>query len=175
MKALFTGFFAILALSSTALAIDPLEPLQEALIKRHQAITNNSCDLEAPVPEETYHLGSGRKLVLIPCISGAYQTSYRGYTMDEKLTDIQPLMVLSYDPLSKSVVAELDLTSPSFNLKTGTLSTFAKGRGIGDCGQSSQTKIKVTAYGISVSTTEIRDKSKCDGKMTNWPVVFKQK
>ena len=36
---------------------------------------------------------------------------------------------------------------------------------LGDCGQSSITKIAMTEYGIGVHTLEVNAKPKCDGKM----------
>ena len=85
-------------------------------------------------------------------------------------------MILSYDETVNGVVADLNLSEAAFDLKTKTLTTFAKGRGIGDCGQTSKTLVAVSPYGnVAVKTVEIRAKIKCDGRMNNWPVVFKQK
>jgi hypothetical protein len=62
-----------------------------------------------------------------------------------------------------------------YNPQTKILSTYGKGRGLGDCGGSSKIKITLNEYGsVDVKTIEIRRKDKCDGKLNPWPVVFKQ-
>jgi hypothetical protein len=69
------------------------------------------------------------------------------------------------------------MTNASFDESTKVLSTFAKGRGLGDCGQSSVTTLKKDDQWslIQVITTEIRAKTECDGEVdTEWPVVFEQ-
>jgi hypothetical protein len=75
----------------------------------------------------------------------------------------------------KSIIGTLELTEADYDPATKTLSTFAKGRGIGDCGQSSKSIVNTEDYMATVRTVEIRSKSKCDGKLSDWPVVFKQK
>ncbi len=175
MKSILNLFIATLILSSTAFAVDPLEPLPETIAKKHVAIMGDVCDLESPRATEIHELGMGYKLFIVPCIIGAYQLSARAYIADEKDQNISQVMVLAYSEISKAIVPTLDLGDPEFNRKTGVLSTMAKGRGMGDCGQSSKTKITRTPYGIEVHTLQVNAKPDCDGKMKDWPSVFKQK
>lgn len=175
MKSILNLFMTTLILSSTALAVDPLEPLPESIANKHVAIMGDACDLESPRATEIHELGMGYKLFIVPCIIGAYQLSARVYIADEKEQNISQVMVLEYNEISKSIVPNLDLVNPEYSRKTGILSTMAKGRGMGDCGQSSKTKITRTPYGMEVHTLQVNAKPDCDGKMKDWPSVFKQK
>ena len=175
MKSILSYFFATFVLSSTALAVDPLEPLPESVAKKHISIMGAECNLESPRATETHPLGMGYKLFIVPCIVGAYQISSRAYMADENDQNILQVMVLGYNEISNAIVPTLDLVDPEFNRETGVLSTMAKGRSKGDCGQSSQTKISRTQHGMEIHTLQVNAKPDCDGKRKAWPTVFKQK
>ena len=134
----------------------------------------DECEAELEDQSETYQLNANKQLVIIPCYMGAYQGSGRAYIVSNGKY-IEQVMVLAYDDSAKSVAATLDLTSADYDEKTKTLSTFAKGRGIGDCGQASQSKIIADEYTVSVKTVQIVSKGECDGDFDKeWPVVFTQ-
>ena len=150
----------------------------DAVLAKHKAIMGpEECQAELEDQSETYQLNANKQLVLIPCYMGAYQGSSRAYIVSGGSNSpyIEQVMVLAYDELTKAISATLDLTSPDYDEKTKTLSTFAKGRGLGDCGQTSQSKIIADQYSVSVKTVEIVAKAECDGDYDKeWPVVFKQ-
>lgn len=173
MKSILTGLVMLMSFSS-AFAARPTDGLPESLKKVHTALTANACDAELDMAPESFDLGGGNTLYLVPCMFGAYQGSSNGYIVNGDY--VSQVVVLATE--GKTIVGTLDLTSASYDPKTGILSTFAKGRGLGDCGQTSQTIVKLdNKYGgITTKTIEIRSKDKCDGKyVDNWPVVFKQK
>lgn len=172
MKSILAGLVIAMSFSS-AYAARPTDGLPETLKKVHTALTATACDTELDMAPESFDLGNGNTLYLVPCMFGAYQGSSNGYILNGDY--VTQVVVLGAE--GKTIVGTLDLTSADYNPKTGILSTFAKGRGIGDCGQTSQTLIKAGEYGgVTVKTIEIRSKSKCDGKYVDtWPVVFKQK
>ncbi len=163
--------------SSQCFAGTSTDGLPQSVLKLHSALSTGDAecseDLEKP---EKFDLGQGRNLYIVQCMMGAYQGSANAYITEDNEAIATPVMTLAYDELGKSVVSNLSLGEAYFDKEKSQIYTHSKGRGIGDCGQSSITKISLTDYGsISVRTTEIRAKSKCDGKMNNWPVVFKQK
>ena len=173
MKTVLLTLVSVFSFSSFSFA-NPVDQLPAAVAKKHSAITDDACDKDLSATVETHDLGQGHTLYLVPCYMGAYQGTWNGYIA--KGDQVNPVMVLSHDEAIKAVVADMNLTEPSFDQKTKTLTTFAKGRGMGDCGQSSVSQIAVNQYGYAtVKTTEIRAKVKCDGKYRTWPVVFKQK
>jgi Protein of unknown function (DUF1176) len=110
------------------------------------------------VPEvATYALGGGKTLALIPCGAGAYNYSTVAFVLAG----------------GKAVRAAFDdgndgmLVNAGFD-KAGVLSTFAKGRGVGDCGQSQ-------AYvwdGARFRRTEERVMRECRGS-ANWLATYR--
>lgn len=150
----------------------------EKVYQLHNTLHANSCDFdrEFPIGPEVFALDSKNSLILIPCLFGAYQGSHMAYIVSNNAETVKPVLVLSYDDSVKALVPSFDLTTASFDEKTGKLSTFAKGRGLGDCGQTSVSEIKKSTYGdYTVKTVEIRNKSECDGDYeAEWTLVFKQ-
>ncbi|MBC7420739.1 MAG: DUF1176 domain-containing protein [Bdellovibrio sp.] len=166
---LFTGFFAV--------AADPMQGLPASVALLHSALYGaNICSKDLPVGSEIYELGKGKKLYLVPCVMGAYQGSTNAFITENDDQIAVPLMVLAFDEVINGIAPTLELTEASYDEKKMLLYSSAKGRGLGDCGQSSISKIELSEYGtVGVKTVEVRSKSKCDGKLSGWPIVFKQK
>lgn len=110
-------------------------------------------------------LGGGATLVLIPCGAGAYNFSYAPYIVRA----------------GKAAVAQFDmspawgedggvplLVNSGFDAKTGELSSYAKGRGLGDCG-SAETYVW---DGTRFRLVEARSMGECRGS-TNWLVTWR--
>ena len=172
-----TLVIATLLLSFSALANDPLAGLPESVTKIHQAlIANDTCMKDLQDSNEIVDFKNGTKLYLVRCGQYAYNTSARGYLVTTG-GDVTQVSVLTYNEITKGVEGSVDLMNMNYDAKTGALSTFAKSRGLGDCGGSSVSKVmvdKALEY-VGVKTTEVRHKEECDGKIDAWPVVFKQK
>lgn len=116
-------------------------------------------------PETERHaLGGGKTLVLIPCGAGAYNFSTVPYVVAG----------------GKAVVARFDmapswgeegstmLVNASWDARTGRLTSYAKGRGIGDCGASQ-------AYvwdGAMFRLVEARTMGECRGS-ANWLTTWR--
>ncbi len=165
------GFLTIIVLSTTAFA----EAAPEVLAK-HRAIMGSDCEAEQEANATSYDLAPDRTLVMVPCYMGAYQGSARAYLIagSGESASISQVAVLSME--GRTLISTLDLGDGDYDPKSKTISTHARGRGIGDCGQSSQSKVSVDKYGsVSIRTTKIYSKGNCDGKMTDWPLVFSQK
>jgi hypothetical protein len=168
---------ALLLISGQAQAGNPLEGLPKSVVDKHIALNGpDNCQDDLPSGSEVFEIAKGKKLYIVPCIMGAYQGSGQVYVTSNNDLDVEPVIVLAYDEIAKGVVGTTNLGDPTYDSKTKILSSSGRGRGIGDCGQSSASRIIVDEYGgVSVKTVEIRAKIKCDGKLTKWPVVFKQK
>lgn len=175
IKSILIGTLSVLVMST---AFADSSALPDAVKTLHNALAQNDCQSDLLDQTQSYDLGKGYKLTIVPCIMGAYQGSSRVYISKDG-SSVQPVVVLeSLDGISaadQSIVGTMELTEADYDPATKTLSTFAKGRGIGDCGQSSKSIISIEDYMATVKTVEIRSKSKCDGKMSDWPVIFKQK
>lgn len=164
--------FSVMA--SQALAANPVEGLPASVVQRHQALYSEECQAEHPQGPETFDLGQGHKLHLVPCVMGAYQGYSKGYFTTNDV-DVRPVMILSYNSVVKGVVATVDLADANFDEGRKTLYTHAKFRGPADCGESTQSRVVEDEYSVAVKTVLIRHKAACDGKAGQWPVVFSQK
>ncbi|WP_171982533.1 DUF1176 domain-containing protein [Sphingomonas sp. LM7] len=112
---------------------------------------------------QAFALGGGATLALLPCGSGAYNINS------------VPFLVRG----GKAVVADIDysgdgsgeapmLTNAWWDAKTSVLSTHAKGRGIGDCGESASFVWDGKAFHL----IELRSMDECRGS-TNWLRTWK--
>jgi hypothetical protein len=71
----------------------------------------------------------------------------------------------------RSITATSDLMGTAFDQASLMLSTFSKGRGIGDCGTSAV--YKYDANSEKFVLLEARLKEQCDGDSeSDWPVVY---
>lgn len=88
--------------------------------------------LDAPKPE--FHRLDGRStLVVIPCVSGAYQSSSSLFVMTDGRIMPAPFDIApDWGAEEKEKVPSL--VAPEWDPATGTLGSHAKGRGLGDCG-----------------------------------------
>jgi hypothetical protein len=170
-----TTLLVFVLLSLNALAKNSTDGLPEVVKNYFLTTAAKSCDLDHDFHEgsKKYVINGKTDLYIVPCWEGAYQTSSVLYIVTND-TNVTALNVLSYALDSNSVFPSTDVTNVEFDPSTRLLTTFSKARGLGDCGQSSVSKIMVESYFTFAKTIEIRNKSNCDTKMDNWPVVFKQ-
>lgn len=114
---------------------------------------------------ESYALGGGKTLVLLPCGSGAYNFSSQPYIL---AAGAKPLVAgFDFRP-GMSPDGPPDLVNVGFDAKTGRLTSFAKGRGIGDCGSSES----YVWDGAMFRLIEQRVMSECRGSV-NWLTVWR--
>lgn len=126
--------------------------------------------------EETAPLGGGIFLFMFTCPdnSGAYNFNYglltgpAGNAQAAKSVDLRyPVKIgdLRIDPDPQT-----SATNPSFDGKTMTLSTFSKGRGIGDCGSSEDWAWD----GKTFRLLQLRMMPHCKGvTLDDWPVLYR--
>ncbi|MDF7776973.1 DUF1176 domain-containing protein [Sphingomonas sp. AOB5] len=88
---------------------------------------------ELPVVE-TFALGGGKTLALLPCGNGAYNYSTIPYVISGGKASLAP-----FDRMPEGMGGgdgRPELVNAGFDTKTNALTSYAKGRGIGDCGAS---------------------------------------
>lgn len=115
---------------------------------------------------ERHALGDGATLVLVPCGAGAYNFSTVPYVVKAGKAqvaafDSSPGWTGDGPPM---------LVNAGFDAKTGELGSYAKGRGIGDCG-SAETYVW---DGTRFRLTEARAMGECRGS-SNWLAVWQAK
>ncbi|MCA1197608.1 DUF1176 domain-containing protein [Sphingomonas sp. R647] len=119
------------------------------------------------LPEvERYALGGGATLALVPCGAGAYNFSSIAYLVRDG-----KVQVAGFDSAPGwTADGPAMLVNVGFDLKTGELGSYAKGRGIGDCG-SAETYVW---DGTRFRLTEARAMGECRGSI-NWLTVWRAK
>ena len=112
----------------------------------------------------------GPTLYIVGCEMYAYNSLEKAYIVDAYETKMVSVAEVIADG---SIFATSDLMGAGFNPENNTLSTFSKGRGLGDCGQSAT--YTYNAEYSKFALTEARDKQECDGEYdAEWPVVYKK-
>lgn len=118
-----------------------------------------------PPAVETYALGGGKTLALLPCGSGAYNFSTTPYIVENGHA------VLAKFDFMGGGDASLEsplLTNAGWDAKTAQLSSYDKGRGLGDCGAAED----YVWDGAMFRLVEARRMPDCRGSV-NWLAVWR--
>lgn len=107
---------------------------------------------------EIHPLTEGHILYMVPCFSGAYNFSYQLYVGRAGSDDFERLLFVDYIDRFGWIGAD-QLVGAFFNPESLTLSSYYKGRGLGDCGTSGVWRWD--EYGFRM--VEFAAKSECDG------------
>ncbi len=128
------------------------------------------CDALADLPHGDDYIAAALDedtvLYGMPCFAGAYNLGYKFYA--DTGYGIEPLAFAEFsDTLGWH--GTTTLINPSFDEQTGTLVTFSKGRGLGDCGSSGTWSW--AEYGFRLD--EYAYKADCDGEPGDFPVIYR--
>ncbi|WP_279482108.1 DUF1176 domain-containing protein [Aureimonas sp. SK2] len=112
--------------------------------------------------------GTDARLFVLACgMPGAYNAPSRLFSLSGDAADIVPLATMTADGPAA------DLMAWNVDLQGDRLSSFFKGRGIGDCGQTATWRIDTEAGAVIL--TEAREKADCDGEggdPAEWPLLW---
>jgi hypothetical protein len=170
-------FLALSAAASAGAASLSWSDLPKSVSTLHWA--NPECDRalakDADFTPESYQVSAPIKgqLYLVPCQTYAYQASSQVFFVDEEKI-VHPVSVVEYDGAGGFTATGL-LTNAAFDPATNTLTDMSKGRGLGDCGQLSQS---VLAGDGSFVLDELHYKACApqEGDPSQpWPLVYKRK
>lgn len=118
-----------------------------------------------PPAVEAYALGGGKTLALLPCGSGAYNFN----TVPYILADGRAVLAkFDYMGGGDATPASPMLTNAGWDTKTSQLSSYDKGRGLGDCGASEEYVWDGTMFRL----VEARRMPDCRGSV-NWLAVWR--
>ncbi|WP_060252232.1 DUF1176 domain-containing protein [Burkholderia pseudomultivorans] len=145
---------------------------EKRLIERAQRSRDASrCDKNASkyLDEGAYALDERQALVFLPCIQGAYQGSSDVFVVPRVGNGAAEPIKLT-NPAGG--VLEPSLVEPSFDPATGVLSTFAKGRGLADCGFQAEWIWDGRAFRISAASRQ----DSCGGfEPGDWPTLYRSR
>lgn len=114
---------------------------------------------------EGHALGGGRTLVLIPCGAGAYNYSAVPYVLENGTAT---LARFDAAPGWSGTAGIATLVNADFDARTGQLGSYAKGRGLGDCGSMESYVWDGTMFRL----VEARVMGECRGSV-NWLTVWR--
>ncbi len=144
-------------------------PVPDDLVARNAE--HNECgDPESLVhgdEVQSYRLSAIHTLYLLPCWAGAYNLGYTAYVADGN--GAGQIYFATYSD-SMGWGGQAVLVNPSFDETTGLLSTFAKGRGVGDCGTVGRWQWDEYAFKMLI----MRARTACTGEggPDTFPVVY---
>lgn len=126
---------------------------------------------DSPLPDSAWRLPDGRTLVQLTCYAGAYNFGSSWFLIAGAAAPI----ALGF-PVPTETGAGLeptsDLVNASFDPATGTVDSFSKGRGIGDCGSSG-------AWAWDGQKFQLANYSRmadCRGVASDlWPVLYRSR
>jgi len=151
----------------------PLTDTEISAITQNAAATidNNDCSLEPSEREvHLFALSNDKALMTVNCDMGAYNLFVLGFSVSRqapyKTEDLALNMPFKLGDEEESP----ELINADFDPKTGELSTFDKGRGIGDCGVAS----RWVYDGKQFQLTSFSSEPSCDGYSSGgeWPVLW---
>ena len=149
--------------------------LPRVLLEKHLA--RGGCDPVRPDFDTTNTFEAQRldpviTMFSISCTAGAYNFGSRFWSVKNSDYLGAEVMMFAESDSGGGFTGTDILLNPDLNPKTGILTHFAKGRGIGDCG--SLGSWKWDGYGFKLE--EMRAEENCNGRDSDhWPVVFKAK
>ncbi|PBI82241.1 DUF1176 domain-containing protein [Rahnella victoriana] len=134
-------------------------------------IENNDCSLDPSEREvHIFALSNDKVLMTVNCDMGAYNLYALGFLVSRqtpyKMDDLALTMPFK---LGEDDGAP-ELINADFDPKTGMLSTYDKGRGVGDCGVSSRWVFDGKQFRLAAFASE----PACDGYSSGgeWPVLW---
>ncbi|WP_374943798.1 DUF1176 domain-containing protein [Sphingomonas sp.] len=156
----------IAALAPGGPAASPTEA-QLATMRRAAQCSDKSIAAGTIGAPETYALGGGKTLVLLPCSAGAYNVLAAMFVLDE--SGVVPVRADAPVGFTASGADSATAVPTVVNgeFRKGVLASYAKGRGIGDCGVAQQ----FVWDGTRLRLSEQRAMGECRGNtdyITTW-------
>jgi Trk-type K+ transport system membrane component len=110
--------------------------------------------------KRAYPLDDTHSLLIAECWRAAYNFGYALFVINRRnSSDVRPLQLQDWNDKAKKFQNSANITSASF-ATTKTLTSFHKGRGVGDCGQKGEWKWR----GENFQLTRFWIKDDCDGQ-----------
>lgn len=119
---------------ATAINEKALQALSTSVRAGLDADSCEELNPDSPMADSAWQLSDGHTLVQLTCFSGAYNYGSRWFLVaaDGKASALSFPSPSIEQP--GKLVGEVDVINADFDPATGTVSSFSKGRGIGDCG-----------------------------------------
>ena len=147
--------------------------LPEMVLARHSVSDCEPATAEflELIPPVSARLSQTATVHAVPCTRGAYNVTYRLYLVETgEIGGIQPLYFVEYSERFGWSGTDI-LFNVDIDAATGTLSAFAKGRGLGDCGSAGTWRWRDYAFAL----IRFVHQEDCNGTPPgDWPVIFER-
>ncbi len=152
-------------------------PALAARVRRAQAavLARHDCDPDLARSDEADPLSDHEALVILGCVSGAYQTSVMIFRAPRAAPEKSSLIVLPLQPTLTAADSPPEdrgeyVAEGGWDRKSATFTESAKGRGLADCGQS-------TAWVFDGAQFHVASFSRLDrcggGPPGDWSTVYR--
>ncbi|RYY10391.1 MAG: DUF1176 domain-containing protein, partial [Alphaproteobacteria bacterium] len=144
-----------------------------ATLRRTQAaaLKLHGCDQEAGTDDSADRLDGHSAIVLLECGRFAYQTSVLAFIVPLDRPEAAKPLILPR-PMSSAAPdpdAIGEYVGGSYDADTRVFSTYAKGRGMADCGESAEWTWDGIAFRLTAYSLQLR----CGGRAGDWPTLFR--
>ena len=134
-----------------------------------KSASDDGCD--SKITPTVFPLDATSALALRPCLMAAYQGSAVVAVLPRAGGAAKPFH-MPLPGLPASATSGPDMVDPEFDLKTGTLFSSAKGRGLADCGSSEAWTWSAGAFRLK----SLNYQDQCGGaEPGDWPTLFRTK
>lgn len=146
-----------------------------AAVRRQQAEWFRKEECEAPdpgiAPGLAYPLGEDEALLLLNCLSGAYQSSSLAFRVPRDGKAAARRIVMPAPVKLEADGGPIDMfTNADYDPATATLFHSAKGRGLGDCGEAATWRFDGREFRLA----SYAYLGRCGGaEPGNWPALFR--
>jgi hypothetical protein len=181
---LFLILCSMVSFSSFAHAQNPTTGLPDAVAKLHIQsydipYANGGCIQHMGGTFQSYPLANNATFYLVPCRGIANPTQakvmrgYISYSMQNGMLMAANVNVMTEGWGWTNITRTDDLFNPSFDPKTGILSTNMLLRSTGDCGYTATTLVYSNPDAVGATDLTFTAKTDCDGKTDEpWTVLF---
>lgn len=148
----------------------PVSPgISAALLAQHEADTEcqPQADLVNGADVESGMVAEGKPIYFLPCWGGAYNFGWKAYV--EVFEGEFALQAIPEFSPERGWTATTHLVNYGWDPASQSITTFNKGRGLGDCGTSGEWRWDEFSFRL----IEFRSKAECDeGDPGDFPVVY---
>lgn len=139
-------------------------------MKSAGVVRQNDCDNDTVNEQPDLRaLNAEEVLVFIPCMRAAYQSSSLIYRGPRRRPERALPLELIVPPALRNYLDDASM-NPDYDAATATLSSYSKGRGLFDCGQTSQWVFDGKAFSLGFFSMQAR----CGGMLPgDFPVLWR--
>ena len=138
---------------------------------RSKDLKDQDCDPSHAEFDEAEPLTATEALVILSCSNAAYQGNSLAYRVPRNRPEAARLLVMPAPPTQPrdETPGDGDYVDPEYDPQTAVFASSAKGRGLADCGASTEW----TFDGRDFHVSAFAEQARCGGAAGDWPTVYR--